>query len=121
MLCQHCQKNEASQAFLVNWFGVEYHIHLCEECIATFWRYASASGYREQFQQLTGYRPGIESPQKQELNLPARAGAEWILRRKLNALRVQLEEATAEENYEEAARLRDCIASTRQEAHTHES
>lgn len=122
MKCMNCNQNEADRSFMVNWMGARYQMHICNECLEQMWNYAGAMGQQEVFRSFSGWWPGKESPR--ELGgspFPPDAGAELKLRVRLAALRARLREAAEQENYEEAARLRDHLASLEKEAVSHES
>lgn len=107
---------------MVNWMGTQYQMHICNECLEQMWGYAGAMGQREMFQSFAGWWPGKENPRELGGSLfPADAGAEMKLRARLAALRTRLREAAEQEDYEEAARLRDSLASMEKEAVSHES
>lgn len=122
MQCVNCHKNEADKTFIVNWMGTRYEMHVCNECLGRMWQHAAAVGQREAFKAMSGWWPGKAEPREAGgAPFPAEAGEDLKLRRRLAALRARLEEAAEQENYEEAARLRDSIASAEQEACLHES
>lgn len=121
MLCQNCKKNEADKTFVVHWMGMQHQMHLCSECLEQMWQYAGAVGKKEAFKAMAGWWPGKEEPrQLGDVVFTKETGAVMTQRRKLAALRVRLEEAAIQENFEEAARLRDRIAAMEKEAYSHE-
>lgn len=122
MKCQYCNHNEADFTFRVLIMGEERQIHLCKECTQRFKQYHEAvergmagGGYPFGGRPSTGRREVGSSP------FPTDAGSEIKARRKLNSLRNRLSEAVANEQYEEAARLRDEIASQEKEVYAYES
>lgn len=125
MLCQNCNQNEADKTFVVNWMGTGYQMHLCNECLEKMWQYAGAIGQRDFFQSVAGWWPGKSEPRELGASpFPEDAGALMKQRVRLAALRARLEAAAAQENYEEAARLRDRLAAVEaveKEAYSHES
>lgn len=121
MLCQVCNKNEASKSFIINWGGGQQEVHVCQECLERMWKYAGAMGQREAFTAMSGWWPGKAEPRILGNNpFPIDAGAELKTKRRLAALQVRLEEAARQEDYEEAARLRDNIAAIKEGVYTHE-
>lgn len=105
MKCQHCENQEATNHFVINWMGMQHHVHLCDECnekITSHYKKVMA----QQYQNTSTAKPRImgESP------FPANAGDKFRQRRKLNTLRGRLNEAIETEQYEVAARLRDEIS-----------
>lgn len=121
MLCQNCNENEADKTFVVNWMGAQYQMHVCQECLEQMWKYAGAMGQRELFRSISGWWPGKEEPrQLGESPFPKDAGELLKMRLRLAALRARLQEAAEQENYEEAARLRDSLAAAEKEAYSHE-
>lgn len=116
MLCQNCKKNEATKTFIVNWLGGQQEVHLCQECLERMWKYAGSVGQREAFTAMSGWWPGKADPRDLGNNhFPGDAGKELKMKRRLAALRARLDEAARQEDYEEAARLRDSIAAMEQE------
>ena len=95
---------------------------MCQECLERMWKYAGAVGQREALTAFSGWHPG--KPESRDLGgsqFPKDAGVRLKLKRQLASLQNRLEEAARQENYEEAARLRDSIAAVKKEAYTHES
>lgn len=122
MLCQNCGQNEADKTFIVNWMGAQYEVHMCESCLEQMWQFAKTSGQREAFTAFTGWWPGKATPQESGSNpFPQDVEAHIKKRMRLAALRARMEDASENENYEEAARLRDRIAAVEQEEVRHES
>ena len=122
MLCQYCNKNEATNTFVINWAGGQQEIHVCRECLERMWKYAGAVGQREALTAISGWHPGKPEPRDiGSSQFPKDAGAQLKLKRRLASLHARLEEAARQENYEEAAQLRDSIAAAKQEVYTHES
>lgn len=122
MQCQNCKKNEADKAFIFNWMGIHYQMHVCNECLEQMWRYAGAVGQGDMFKSITGWWPGKPEPRNQGENpFPENANISMKIRRRLAELRARLAEAAEQENYEEAARLRDSIAKMEKEDYYYES
>lgn len=122
MKCMNCNQNEADKTFMVSWMGTQYQMHVCNECLEKMWNYAGAMGQREMFRSFAGWWPGKENPRELGASpFPKDAGAELKFRVRLAALRARLKEAAAQEDYEEAARLRDSLARLEKEAVSHES
>ena len=122
MKCQNCNQNEADKTFVANWMGMQYQVHFCDDCLQQMWQYADAMGKKEAFKAMSGWWPEkAESRRLGDIAFPKSAGEGMKQRRKLTALRIQLEEAVQFEDYEEAARLRDSIAAMEQEVYSHES
>lgn len=116
MLCQHCNHNEADKTFVINWMGTQYMTHICSDCLHQMWQQAGQMGQGEWFRQFAGWWPGKEDAHKSgEPPFPRDAGAEMKLRLRIAALRARLAEAAEQENYEEAARLRDSLAAMEKE------
>lgn len=122
MRCQNCNEREADKTFLVNWMGTQYQMSICNECLEQMYQYAGAMGQGELFKSISGWWPGKEGPRELGSSpFPEDAGGQMKLRVRLAALRARLEEAARQENYEEAARLRDRLSAMEQEEYTHES
>lgn len=122
MLCQNCGKNEADKTFVANWMGTQYEIHICEECLGQMWQFAQMTGQKEAFKAYAGWWPGKEEPSEKDQGSFPRTMEETMKRRmRLASLRARMEDAAEQENYEEAARLRDRIAAMKREEMTHES
>ena len=122
MLCQNCNKQEADKIFVINQMGKQYYIHLCSDCLHEMWKYANSAGQGEFFKMFSGWWPGKEEPRQSGTNpFPDSAEKDLKTRRRLAALHERLREAAEQENYEEAARLRDHIAAVEREACTHDS
>ena len=84
------------------------------------WEKAVSSGQAEAFKKYTGWWPGKREPRRLgDRAFPETAVDGLVKRRKIAALRVCLDEAAAGEDYEEAARIRDDIASIEKEVCTH--
>ncbi len=95
---------------------------MCQECLERMWKYAGAVGQREAFAAFSGWFPGKPEPREVgHSHFPKDAGAQLKMKRRLASLHARLEEAARQENYEEAAQLRDSIAAVKQEVFTHES
>ena len=111
MLCDNCRKNEATNTFIASWMGKQHEIHVCQECLEQMWNYAGMTGQRKVFAAISGWWPGKEDPRQGGDNpFPQDAGLYLKTKRKMAALQARLEESVQEEDYEEAARLRDSIA-----------
>lgn len=122
MLCQNCGKNEADKTFVANWMGTQYEIHICEECLGQMWQFARMTGQKEAFKAFTGWWPGKEVPQEPVRDSFPQTIEKGIRRRmRMVSMIARMEDAAGQENYEEAARLRDRIAAMKQEELTHES
>ncbi len=122
MRCQFCNKNEADKMFFVNWMGIQYQISVCSECLEKMWSQAEAAGKEEAFKSYSGWWPGKPEPRKMgECPFPKQAEESLCRRRELAVLQIRLQEAAEEENYEEAARLRDNIATIEREVCSHEN
>ena len=93
MKCQFCNTNESDRIFYTNYMGALYQIPVCEVCLHRMWQQAVAAGQAEDLKR----------------------------KRQLAVLKIRLQEAANQENYEEAARLRDDIASMEREVCSHES
>ena len=120
MKCQFCNRENVDWVFYVNWMGTVYQVPVCTDCLQKMWQQAVSSGQTEEFKQMTGWWPGKRDPR----HLGDRAFPELAVeglrrRRRLAALRTRLSEAAALENYEEAARLRDDIATIEKEVCSH--
>ena len=86
------------------------------------WEQARAAGQEEAFKDYSGWRPSKPEPRKLGYRaFPESAEAEIRRERKLKALHFRLKKAAEQENYEEAARLRDDIATIEKEVCSHES
>jgi len=131
MKCQHCGKHEANFYYRSTVNGRTTEKRLCSSCAEEL-GYARALQSRslfsdEFFAHPFGLMPSLlggfgsrlltefpapagekEAPQpEEELLLEQREREELALQCRRNALQSRLKEAVAEENYEEAARLRD--------------
>ena len=120
MKCQFCNRENVDRVFYVNWMGTVYQVPVCADCLQKMWQQAVSSGQTEEFKKMTGWWPGKRDPR----HLGDRAFPELAVeglrrRRSLAALRTRLSEAAALENYEEAARLRDDIATIEKEVCSH--
>lgn len=116
MQCQNCKENEADKTFVAQWMGTQYQMHFCNDCLKKMWQYSEAMGQQEMLRAMGGWWPGKPEARKfGDLAFPA-ANMDLRRRRQLAALHARLAEATQQENYEEAARLRDSIAAMEQEA-----
>lgn len=121
MKCQYCNQNDAENTFIVFMMGEEREVHLCGECTEKLRQYHNAMQHA--YAQQAGAWQGGEGA-KRDLDsapFPLDAGSEIKARRKLNGLRVRLQEAVTSEQYEEAARLRDEIAYYEKEVYACES
>lgn len=115
MLCQRCNKNEADATFVVNWMGVNYEVHFCQECIQKMWQYTGLMGNPEAFAAYTGWRPDKMTPRELGKNpFSEKISDDVKKRRLLNALEKRLKDAESREAYEEAAKLRDKINSAKE-------
>lgn len=102
MKCQYCHSNEAENTFIVNFGTGEQEVHLCDECTQKAKQYYETmrrAAYAGALQRAPG---GSDFPED--------AGGEIRRKRRLNSLRARLAGAVDQEQYEEAARLRDQIA-----------
>lgn len=120
MLCQHCQKNEATNMFAVNWMGTHYLFQVCNDCLENMKQYASRMGFKDNPQGPDSWLPGKEMPHTLT-DLVTSEDNQLRRRRQLTSLRFKLHEATNREDYEDAAQLRDNIAALEQEECYHES
>lgn len=121
MLCQRCNKNEAEATFVVNWMGVNYEVHFCQECINKMWQYTGMMGGADAFASFTGWRPDKIKPRELGNSpFPENITDEMKQRRTLIALEKRLKDAESREAYEEAARLRDKINLAKEEVCTRE-
>lgn len=122
MKCQFCNKKDADKVFYVNYMGMQYQISICQDCLNRMWEQARAAGQEEAFKDYSGWWPGKPEPRKLGYRaFPESAEAEIRRERKLKALHFRLKKAAEQENYEEAARLRDDIATIEKEVCSHES
>ncbi|MGI6153723.1 MAG: UvrB/UvrC motif-containing protein [Christensenellaceae bacterium] len=121
MLCQNCGQREADKTFIANWMGTQYEVHICEKCLEQMWQFAKMTGQKDAFTSFTGWWPGKETPRETGSD-PFPADMKEHIKRnmRLSSLRARMEDASEQENYEEAARLRDRIAAIEQEEVTHE-
>ena len=120
MTCQFCNKDKTDKVFYINWTGTVYQIPVCNECLQKMWQRAVSSGQAEAFKKYTGWWPGKREPRRLgDRAFPETAVDGLVKRRKLAALRVRLAEAAERENYEEAAKIRDGIATIEKEVCTH--
>jgi len=100
---------------MFNYMGEDREIHLCEDCTRRLYQYYRMAHYAAQ--------PDVWPPKAHaghrlgDTPFPEDAGDAVKLRRRLNGLRVQLDEAVAAEHYEAAARLRDEIAEVEKEVY----
>jgi len=109
MKCQYCNQNEAVNTFLISFPGGQQEVHICESCTKLGQRY-----YENARMANPGmFRDNTAAGQRKVGNIPFpdNAGYEIQHRRQLNVLKARLEQAVEKEQYEEAARLRDQIAS----------
>ena len=134
MMCQHCGKNEATFYYKSTVNGRTAETRLCRQCAeelgySEVWRPVSRSFFRDPFALLRDdWFDGFASRMLTEFPAPGNTLAEaketvrqeerddllneeerraYGLQRRRNALEVQLRQAVAAENYEEAARVRD--------------
>ena len=85
------------------------------------WQQAVAAGQAEAFRTYAGWWPGRPEPRRLgERAFPDQAEEDLKRKRQLAVLKVRLQEAAKKENYEEAARLRDDIATMEKEVCSHE-
>ncbi len=104
MLCQHCNKNEAEIKFMFDFMGRHVEVNLCHECAARL------HGFYE------GRLGQYDAPQAPGERAAAGLDVGDIRhQRKLNEMQVRLRIAISNEEYEEAARLRDEIAEVEKE------
>ncbi len=136
MKCQHCGKNDATFYMKRTVNGHTTQAHLCHHCAGEL-GYAAAipsvsrSFFRDPFALLRGdWFDGIASGLLTEFPSPGNAldeardtvekraedhllsveeGRVYEVQCRRNALQYQLQSAVEEENYEEAARLRDAL------------
>lgn len=86
------------------------------------WEQAKASGQEEAFKNYSGWWPGKPEPRKLGYRaFPESAQEELKKERKLKVLQFRLEQAAEQEDYEEAAKLRDDIAVMKKEVCSHEN
>ena len=122
MKCQFCNKNEADQLFYLDYMGGLYQISICNDCLQRMWNQAAASGQAETFRRYSGWWPGKpEARRYGERVFPLDAAVDLKKKRRLALLKVKLLEASTQEHYEEAARLRDDIAVIEKEVCSHEN
>lgn len=114
MKCQYCNHNEAEQTFRVFMMGEVHEVHLCNECAQRLQQYASVQ------QGGFGGRPAAQR-QPGENPFPHDAGESIKRRRMFASLRTRLQAAVQREDYEEAALLRDELASMEKEVYVYES
>ena len=122
MKCQFCNKNEADKVFYLDYMGGLYQISICNDCLQRMWQQAVATGQAETFRNYSGWWPGrLRNPDVTGNGL-SRMQLQKTCRRKakLSLLRIRLTEAANQEDYEEAARLRDNIALIEKEVCSHE-
>ncbi len=121
MKCQFCNKNEADKVFYLDYMGGLYQISICNDCLQRMWQQAVATGQAETFRNYSGWWPGRPEPRRYgERAFPDAAAEDLQKKRKLSLLRIRLTEAANQEDYEEAARLRDNIALIEKEVCSHE-
>lgn len=123
MMCQHCNKNEAQNSFVLHMMGVEHEVHLCNECTEKFRQYAyNMHQQYAQNQQAGWWNASVQAKQRAlgDNPFPYDAGDDVKNRRRLNALRGKMKEAIEQEAYEEAARLRDEIYRIEKEVYVYE-
>lgn len=114
MKCDYCNHNEAEHTFRALIMGEEREIHLCGECMHKF-RQHYESVARQQAMAGGAGRDTKRNP------FPPDAGEDVRSRRLLGGLKARLQEAIEQEQYEEAARLRDEIAYHEKEVYACES
>lgn len=134
MKCQHCGKNEATFYYQSTVNGRTTQAHLCAACAeelgyARSWETMHRDFFRSPFsllrdsffdaaaqRLLTEFpAPGNTLAEAEAVTAPREEGnllsqeecRAYDLQRRRNALQLQLEQAVAAENYEEAARIRD--------------
>ncbi len=108
MKCQYCNEHEATYTFLVSYSGGRQEIHLCGTCARMAQEHAETAK-----QMGLGLFAGAAAAERRKVGnipFPDNAGASIRRQRRMNELKAKLEQAVAEERYEEAARLRDTIA-----------
>jgi protein-arginine kinase activator protein McsA len=125
MLCEHCGKRQATFYCKSNINGRVTQVHLCPDCAAELgYTQNFASGFFSGDLMSRFFRPMLsdfggtlltefpvlaeEEPEKPELLHPQEA-TPLQQQRERNSLQARLKEAVANENYEEAARLRDAL------------
>ena len=122
MKCQFCNQRDADKVFYVNYMGVQYQISICQDCLNKVWEQAKASGQEEAFKNYSGWWPGKPEPRKLGYRaFPESAQEELKKERKLKVLQFRLEQAAEQEDYEEAAKLRDDIAVMKKEVCSREN
>lgn len=122
MLCQNCGRNEGDKTFVANWMGTPYEVHICEDCLEQMWQFVRATGQKEAFITFTGWWPGKDDPMETTYTpFPQDIHAHFKKRIQLASMKARMEEAAEKEDYEEAARLRDRIASMEKEEVSHDS
>lgn len=126
MLCQHCNRNEASLHFELRNGYQKGEMHLCPVCAETLGRQymaymQSQAPYFGGWQMLGGQSPGVPFPggfsgaMPPQQRVPEQVDEEFSLRRRLTELRTKLQRAVDEEDYEAAAKLRDEINTVKSE------
>lgn len=111
MQCQFCRRETVDKIFYIKSRDAVYQIPVCNDCLQKRWKIAVSSGQAEEFKKRTGWRPGQPEPRHLgDQTFPELAAEGLRTRRRLLALHTLLDEATRQEHYEEAARLRDNIA-----------
>ena len=124
MKCQHCNQNEATFYYRSTVNGRTTQTRLCAECAEKLgytaamrpMRAFESAFFPRPFSLLEGFgsrlltefpSPVEEVQEKEEALLDDTARDEFTLQCRRNALEHRLQTAIAEENYEEAARVRD--------------
>lgn len=130
MKCEHCGKNEVTFMYRSNINGTVTEKHLCQSCAeelgytkqlaiharprlgglfgSSFWDDDFFDDFFKPFYALNA--PAKEAAPAQEEELMDKTEQERFSRlRRLNALRLEKEQAVHSENYERAAQLRDEI------------
>lgn len=127
MLCQFCGKHKATNRFLVSFMGQNNEVFICDECLNNFSRYAGIPGRQQvgiqRDKQQADRMPiwPMEFQNSHEDNVHTSESfnvndvSEIRVKRRLNQLGKQLQDAVRVENYEDAAILRDKINSIRKE------
>lgn len=114
MLCQNCNQNEASFSFHIDINGQTQTLHLCSDCAAKLQQQYLGSIRRTMWPAagvFSGFAPaaGLQAGTHRQRPVPGKVDDRLRQRRELGALKARLETAVKNENYEEAARLRDQI------------
>ncbi len=116
MLCQMCHKNEANQYYLGCWDENLFIAGICSDCAKNIENAAAQHGRGEMIRRAVGLYPGKQTPRADgSTPFKEKADPEILRKVQLNELKAQLSEAAEQEDYQEAARLRDQINKMEQE------